>query len=300
MATHPVQVVAAETALRGLARSKPQRLLLHREASPLSRGALEASLIAAAEFSVYDFDDALQWDVGEGGRLRRLAPKSLKTLVAARTATRVVAGNAVLADWASRHARDVLIIPSCVAPDAYAAKVDYEVQDPPRLVWIGSASEEPQLLRIAPALTELHRRTGARLTVVGAPGPTNPRLDHMVDRLPWSEDVQHTFLATADIGLMPLADTPMARGKCGYKLLQYLAAGLPAVASPVGVNSEILERAGMPAATTSDEWFDALADLLACGTAARARLGQQGRLSVYNHYSYDVWQEAWEAAVGLK
>ncbi len=300
MATHPAQVVAAEAALRGLRRSRPERLLLHREASPLSRGGTETDLLAAAELSVYDFDDALQWDVGEGGLLRRLAPKSRKALVSARTAMRVIAGNAVLADWAANHARDVVVIPSCVAPEMYARKTDYRVGDPPRLVWIGSRSEEHQLIAIAPALTELHRRTGARLTVIGGPGETDPALTQLVDRLPWSERTQHSYLATADLGLMPLADTPMDRGKCGYKLLQYLAAGLPAVASPVGVNSEILRLAGLPSPSTSDEWLDALVSLLGATATARAGLGRQATQTITEHYSYTVWQPTWEAAVGLR
>jgi glycosyltransferase involved in cell wall biosynthesis len=253
----------------------------------------------AAGFSVYDFDDALQWDNGEGGALRRLAPKSRKTLLAARTADRVVAGNAVLADWASGHARDVVVIPSCVAPETYAHKGDYQLQDPPRLVWVGSPSEEHQLTAIAPALFELNRRTGARLTLIGGPGATPAGLDRVVDRVPWSEEAPRLLLSKVDVGVMPLADTPMDRGKCGYKLLQYLAAGLPAVASPVGVNTEILRRAGLPAPSTSDEWLSALLSLLESSASGRATLGSRARRTVEVHYSYDVWRPAWEAALEL-
>ena len=107
-------VLGAEHELRRLASRGTDWLLLHREASPLSRGGLEVDVVRSAGFSVYDFDDALNVDVGEGPRWRRLAPKAAKVEAAVRAVDRVVAGNEVLADWASSLARDVVVVPSCV------------------------------------------------------------------------------------------------------------------------------------------------------------------------------------------
>jgi hypothetical protein len=300
MATHPLSVLRAEAALRRVAQRRPERLLLHREASPISRGSLEVRLIKRAELAVYDFDDALQWDDGSDSRLRRLFPKAPKALAAVRAADRVIAGNAVLAEWASAHNSDVRIIPSCVAPSTYRQRTHYELHDPPRLGWIGSTDNEPLLGLIAEALFEINRRTGARLTLIGTTEPTLGPLEGIIDRVPWSERIQEVGLADIDVGLMPVPDTPYNRGKCGYKLLQYAAAGILLAGSPVGVNSEILARIGMPAPTSLAEWVDAILSLLSMPAAERQRLGSQARKVAELHYSYDAWLPDWEEAVGLR
>ena len=296
---HPRRLLNAERDMRALAANRPRWLLLHREASPLSRGGLETSLLAAADFAVFDFDDALYEDRGDGAPWRRLAPKAPKALAAARQADRVVAGNDVLADWASQFARDVVVVPSCVAVEQYREKTDYRLSDPPRLVWIGSAGNEPVLLTIAPELSELNRRYGARLTLIGTTRPSLGPLEGMIDRLAWSERLQHDALATADVGLMPLQDDPYSRGKCGYKLLQYAAAGLPAVASPVGTNASILDALGLPHARSARDCYDAVSAIIELSQSDRATLGRRARERVIEQYSYDAWAGRWREAVGL-
>jgi len=92
-----------------------------------------------------------------------------------------------------------------------------------------------------------------------------------------------------DIGVMPMPDTPWTRGKCGYKLIQYMACGLPVVAAPVGVNAEIVEH-GVNGflASTDQEWREALSTLLA-NPELRRRMGAAGRKKVEEHYSLQVW-----------
>lgn len=299
LARHPSAVLAAERRLRRMASDRSQRLLLHREASPLSRGGLERRLLSRSEFTVYDFDDALQWDWGAGGVYRRLAPKATKALIAVQRADRVIAGNPVLAEWASEHNRDVIVIPSCVAPASYRQKTDYQVSDPPRLGWIGSADNEVYLRLVAPALREVHRRTGARLTLMGTTQPTLGDLESFIDRVPWSEVAQHAMLAEFDLCIAPVPDEPYTRGKCGYKLLQYAAAGTPAIGSPVGVNRQILAQLRMPAPEDSVEWTDAILELLGQSAAARADGGRNAREVAELHYSYDAWFSRWQEAIGI-
>lgn len=296
---HPVSLARAELRLADVVRAGPRRLLLHREASPLSRGWWERRLLASAEFAVYDFDDALQWDRGEGGLVRRLAPKAGKARVAVEHADRVIAGNSVLADWASRHHRDVVVIPSCVALRDYVPKGSYTLHDPPRLGWIGSPHNEAGLLLISEALEEVHRRTGARLTLVGTTTPSLGGLESLIDRIAWSPQSQREALSAMDIGLMPLAPTVYSLGKCGYKLLQYAAAGLPAVATPLGVNTELLAELGMPAARDRDDWTAAILALIDSSAAGRARLGRAARETSGRRYSYDAWLPRWAAALEL-
>jgi glycosyltransferase involved in cell wall biosynthesis len=296
---HPVRVARAEASLRVLAASRPRRVALHREASPLSRGGLEAALVRSATFSVYDIDDALYADTGEGPFHRRLAPKSAKLATALRMVDRVVAGNDTLANWAADHHREVVVIPSCVDPAAYTPKTEFGLGARPRIGWIGSWSTEQYLHGIASALLVLHERLGARLVVLGSPSGRPGRLEPMVDRIPWSLSAQRDELARFDVGIMPLADTPYTRGKCGYKLLQYLAAGVPAVASPVGVNAQILARAGMPSASTPEEWLVVLTALLEGSAAERGALGARGRQVVSDHYSFSAWHDRWRSAMFL-
>ncbi len=299
LARRPGAVFRAERRLRRMALSYPERLLLHREASPLSRGELEQRLLRSADFAIYDFDDALQWDSGEGGILRRLAPKAPKALAAVEAADRVIAGNAVLAQWASEHNGDVVLIPSCVAHDRYRPKADYQVSDPPRLGWIGSPDNETYLRLLAPALDEVHRRTGARVTLIGTVRPALGELERMIDRVPWSEESQHELLAELDVGLAPLPDEPYTRGKCGYRLLQYGAAGVPMVASPVGVNRDLLARFGMPAAESLGEWSEAILGLLAQTEGERELAGRRAFSTIERDYSYDAWLPRWLDAVGM-
>jgi glycosyltransferase involved in cell wall biosynthesis len=296
---HSVRVGRAERSLRALAVSRPAGLLIHREASPLSRGGLEERLLGSAGFGVYELDDALYTDVGDGPRYRRLAPKGPKATVAARLADRVIAGNATLANWASDHNRDVVLIPSCVDPASYELKSRYEVGDPPVLGWIGSWSTEIHVASIGKALLRLHRDLGARLRIVGITRRGLGELEVMIDRIPWSVEHQRTETARFDVGIMPLRDDPYARGKCAYKLLQYMAAGVPAVGTPVGMNAEVLAAAGLPAVVTVDDWYDAIRRLLEMPAEAREAAGRAAYDVVRTRYSFDVWRDTWRRATGL-
>lgn len=296
---HPPSSVAAERQVRrlhlGLA---PHRVLIHREVSPLSGGSLERRLAAAASFCVYDFDDAMQWDWGERGQLRSLIPKAHKTIAMTHQADRVIAGSVELLEWASAWAREVVYIPSCIDPGSYPSKSSYGLSDPPRLGWIGSPATEHYLRLVTPALLEIHRRTGARLTVVSAGHRSLGPLDAMTDRVVWSEEAVQSLLPTWDAGIMPLLDGVYERGKCGYKLLQYGAAALPAIGSGVGVNQQLLALMGGQAPTSVADWTDAVMAVLDAPEDTRRTTGVQSKESVTRHYSYAAWKDAWRNAVG--
>jgi glycosyltransferase involved in cell wall biosynthesis len=290
----PFSTLGAESATRSV-EVTGHHLLLSREATPLSGGRLEARLLRSAGHGVYDVDDALFHDTGIG--VRRVLNKAATWSRSVAAADVVVAGNEYLAERASRTARRVVVIPSCVEPTAYTPKVSHALADPPRLVWVGSPATEAYLLGIAPSLLEVHRRTGARLRVVSAGSASLGPLDPIVDRVDWSETGVGPSLASSDVAVGPLTDSPYARGKCAYKLLQYAATGLPMVASPVGANATALEAFGGLAERSASGWTEAIVGLLAAGDDVRARLGRIARRGVEEHYSFAGWAATWRSTV---
>jgi glycosyltransferase involved in cell wall biosynthesis len=236
---------------------------------------------------VYDFDDALfLGSISEANvrfaRLKREAERSIAYIRAARL---VIAGNRFLADRAMTYSRHVEVVPSCVDPERQPVRRhgDAEVLT---VGWIGSRSTSEYLLPVLPALERLNaQRVRAKLVLVGAdPAIQAPWIEHR----PWSLSSEAEQLATFDVGIMPLPDTEWERGKCGYKLLQYFSAAVPAVASPVGINQELVADGRGVLATTEDEWVAALETLLG-DTALRESSGKAARDYVRREYSYQRW-----------
>jgi glycosyltransferase involved in cell wall biosynthesis len=233
---------------------------------------------------VLDFDDAIfhNYDRHAWWVIRTLWARRIDRLMAG--ARLVVAGNEYLA----RRARDagapwVEVVPTVVDLDRYVAVTGDEApRQPPRVVWIGSPGTLRYLEGLGPALAELSRRQAFVLRVVGGrlsvPGVVTECLE-------WTEGGEAAAIANCDVGIMPLTDTPWERGKCGYKLIQYMACGLPVVASPVGVNAEIV-RDGENGFLAPDAraWVDSLGCLLSDAPLRRA-MGRKGRERVQERYS---------------
>ena len=219
---------------------------------------------------VVDIDDAVHLYRG-GVAARRLA----------RLADLVVVGNRWLAEIWRQWNPAVEILPTPVDTDAIAVR---PFPERPAIGWIGSAGNLHYLTAIAPALERIISRfPGTEIAVCCDRPPELPGLP--VRYVPWSEEAEADFLASITVGLMPLADGPWERGKCSFKMLQYMAAGRPCVASPVGMNSELLAEAEIGhAATTLDEWSEALSSLLAEREAAE-HVGAVGRALAVKRYS---------------
>lgn len=293
----PWRVISAEWGLRRLTgRLRARTLILGRQASPFTSGGIEESMLRAAGHSVYDFDDALFDDTQR--LTRKLWSKKRLWTRAVQAADVVIAGSNLLADAATGLSGNVVMIPSCIEPSHYIPKSDYELGEIPRAVWIGSPTTEKYLAMLEAPLLELHRRWGLRLIVISGATAGLGGLDSMVDRVPWTLDSFAGELGRADFGLMPLPDTPYARGKCAYKILQYAATALPIVASPVGANTEVIEQLGALPATTHSEWVDAVSDLIESSAQRRRQLGVFGLTAVTAGYSFDAWESRWLHAMG--
>lgn len=237
---------------------------------------------------VVDCDDAVfhQYDQHNRRWIRNLFGQKIARVM--RGARLVTVGNSYLSNYAcSSGAPWVEIIPTVVDLDRYPPRTTTgPAKENFTIGWIGSPSTADYLEAIAPALAKVCANAKGRVFLIGS-GPVDlPGVP--VDVLPWSEDSEVDLLTRCDIGIMPLPDSPWERGKCGLKLIQYMACGLPVVASPVGENCNIVRSGenGFLAATKA-EWADALT-LLVSDPALRLRMGRMGRIRVEAQYSLQV------------
>jgi glycosyltransferase involved in cell wall biosynthesis len=265
-------------------RRRYDALWIEYELLPFVPALVERILVAGGPPYVVEYDDAIfhRYDQHRSAVVRRLLGTKIDDVM--RRAAVVVAGNGYLADRArTAGARDVVTVPSVVDLDRYPLTPLPAVE--PRVIgWIGSPSTTPSLATVEGALTRVCAGGRARVVLVGS-GPGPHRRPYPCEERPWVDGREAADIASFDVGIMPLADDPWSRGKCGYKLIQYLACGRPAAASPVGMNPEIVvpEVTGL-LASTEDEWVAALERLLG-DSGLRARLGQAGRAHVAAHFT---------------
>ena len=264
-------------------------LWLEKEALPWVPWIMEQWLLPSEVPMVLDLDDAVfhQYDLHASTAIRLLLGRKLDRLMG--SAALVMAGNQYLADRAvAAGAGHVVIVPTVVDLTVYERRRWQSAVTTPNIGWIGTPSTwAAYITSKLPLLVEVAAVAGARLLAVGA-GSGVEGYD-VLDSVSWTEDTEVSLIQQMDIGIMPLTDTPWARGKCGYKLIQYMACGLPVVASPVGVNAEIVEH-GVNGflATTDEEWRYALNTLLE-DPGLRQKMGAAGRKKVEEKYSLQGW-----------
>lgn len=248
-------------------------------------GLIEALLGRAGVPYILDFDDAIYLRSPGSSPLAPLLrpPEGVRRTI--RRSACTVAGNRTLADYARQFSDHVVVIPTCLDIDRFRPRNHASRQSSGKLVigWMGSHSTAPYLHCLDQAFCELAREFSSfKVLVVGGeyrlPGIS-------VECRPWSLEREVADLWNFDVGVMPLPDNPWTRGKCGLKILQYMAVALPVVASPVGVNTEIIQDGenGFLAAETKD-WVDKLTRL-AGDPGLRAGLGRAGRTAVEERYS---------------
>jgi glycosyltransferase involved in cell wall biosynthesis len=261
-------------------------LWIEKELFPWFPAWTERALAGLGVRYVVDYDDAVfhRYDLHRSPLIRSVLGKSIDTVM--RHAHSVVVGNDYLAErarhaWADR----VEVLPSVV--DIYRYSLHEKKGEQFRIGWIGSPVTAPYLELIREALEEANRSIDARLVLVGV-GNRDVLTGMEKDVLPWSEDTEVAQIQSFDVGIMPLRPGPFEEGKCGYKLVQYMACGLPVIASPVGVNSRIVEPGitGFLASST-EEWVKALV-MLSQDASLRNDLGKAGRKKVEREYSLQV------------
>ena len=248
---------------------------------------------------IFDFDDAILYrdsNDPRGPHCPRRARRFRRTVQAADL---VIAGNDFLADCALRsgaRAEDVQVIPTCIETGLYPTRVPGEARDGVDLVWIGSSSTLAGLESRRDLWESVGREVaGARLRVICDRNPDFGPL--AVVPIPWSEATEVAELRGADVGVSWIPDDLWSRGKCGLKVLQYQAAGLPVVANPGGVHpSMVVDGSTGFLATTPADWVEAVRTLRD-DTSRRLAMGRAARRAAEADYSVGAWSTAFVAAV---
>jgi glycosyltransferase involved in cell wall biosynthesis len=255
-----------------------------REAALLGPALLERWIARRRVPMIFDFDDAVfeRYVSPSNGYLSYVKCPG-KTATICRLASHVMAGNPYLADYARRFNNRVTVVPTTIDTTRYAPRRPARGGETVVIGWSGSYSTVQHLDVLRAALQRLAGIVPFRLRVIGTSRYELPGVEVVASV--WRAEMEVDDLREIDIGIMPLPDDRWSRGKCGLKALQYMALGIPAVCSPVGVNSDIIDhgRNGF-LASAEDEWVDRLAELMR-SAEARERLGAAGRQTVEERFS---------------
>jgi glycosyltransferase involved in cell wall biosynthesis len=263
-------------------------LWIEKELLPLLPAWGEVFLAACGIPYIVDYDDATfhQYDLHPNQLVRRVLGEKIDVVM--QRATLVIVGNEYLAQRARQAGvRRVECLPTVVDLERYKIAIKPKNRTLGfQIGWIGSPVTAHYLELVGEALRQISWESDTRVIIVGAEGA---RLDGVaLEVRPWTEETEVRDIQSFDVGIMPLADGPWEQGKCGYKIIQYMACGKPAVASPVGINKQIIED-GMNGflATTTSEWVSALR-ALRDDQNLRQRLGRRARMTVEKEYCLDV------------
>ncbi|MHB8117599.1 MAG: glycosyltransferase family 4 protein [Methanothrix sp.] len=273
--------------LRHLLTSRSYDLIwIEKELFPFTPAWAEVMLSYMGIPYVVEYDDAVfhRYDMHSNKFVRVLLKSKIDVVM--RRSAMVIAGNEYLAERARRAgAKRVEYMPSVIDLERYPSTSPCGNRIF-TIGWIGTPVTAQYLRLVRSALTEVCQDGKARLVLVGS---GQIELDGVPTEIrPWSEETEIVDLQSFDVGIMPLPDEPWERGKCGFKLIQYMACGKPVVASPVGVNERIVED-GFNGflATTKEEWLNALSDLRD-DHDLRDRMGRAGRKKVEVNYCVQV------------
>jgi len=267
-------------------------IVCEQEMLPFLPAFVEVAMLRRKARFFLDYDDAAYANYARWPMLRGKIPRVMAT------AETVVVGNTHLAGYAQQFARRVRVIPTVVDLAGYPNHRQIGNSDKVRVGWIGTPMTAHYVRALIPVMERLqrtHPKLNFRLIGAGNGFSCNGLRAEVAA---WSRETESELLMGCDIGIMPLPDTEFTRGKCGLKLIQYMASGLPVVASPVGVNREIVEegRNGY-LASSEEEWFAKL-DRLIRDAELRMNLGKAGREKVEGSYTlehgFSKWQEILE------
>jgi glycosyltransferase involved in cell wall biosynthesis len=274
--------------LRGMGNfRKFDLVVVEKELFPYLPAGIERWMLRKARAYSLDLDDALFhiYDQHSNPLVKHVLTDKFASLM--KDAALVTVGNPYIEKYALNYSRHVEVLPTVIDVSRYP--LNPEPEGPFTVGWIGTPHTSRYIKPIEKPLRRFFEKRKGRLLIIGADR------DYVLDDvptevLPWKEDDEVSFLQRIHVGIMPLPDSPLQRGKSGLKLLQYMACGKPVIASPVGVNAEIVTKDVGFLAASDNEWYERLVEL-ADNPALRRELGRRGRLIVEAHYNLAKWAE---------
>ncbi len=236
---------------------------------------------------VCDYDDAwfYRYDSHDNPMVRVALGRKIGRIIAA--ARGVTVGSEFLASFARRFNYAVDLLPTSIDLDMYPKLPPARPNDQAFTIgWIGSPSTTCYLASLLPTLRAFCEHRKAKVVIIGA-GRMGLQ-DPCFSQVPWAERTEVEELSRIDVGIMPVPDLPFSRGKCAFKLIQYMGCWKPVIASPVGENTRVV-RHGVNGflAESGSEWTQALERLFASPDLASA-MGREGRMRVAAYYSRPV------------
>jgi glycosyltransferase involved in cell wall biosynthesis len=268
-------------------------IVVHRGIFPFPWPALEQAVIRSHAKVLFDFDDSIHVGHQDVGTARYPWIYKLKygsgVNAILKASTHVIAGNGTLAAHAKKFNPHVSIIPTVIDTDSYSYTPPRESSGVITIGWVGSRSTSPYLLAVEPALRKLSEVHGnnIRFRIFGHPDRCLELPNF--DSLPFSLSTEIQDLRSLDIGIMPMPDNDWTRGKCAFKAIQYMSLGIPTVASPVGMTTELIEHnVNGVLANSTQEWFDAL-NRLVTSFQIRSNLADAARKTVVSNFSLQGW-----------
>jgi glycosyltransferase involved in cell wall biosynthesis len=252
------------------------------EALPLIPFWIESLLIGNVPY-VVEYDEPIfhNYDMHPNFIVKKILGDKIDRLM--QNATLVIAGNSYIAERAYKAgATKVEIIPTVVDLDKYSVKEDDNISKEFIIGWIGSFSTSKYLNQILNVTQNFTVSGDVKIVAIGA--SKEILLDPNIQVQEWLEETEVSEIKKFDVGIMPLEDSPWSKGKSGFKLIQYMACGLPVIASPIGANKEIVEN-GVNGflADNDDEWMKAI-EILRQQPELRHKMGMKGREKVEKMY----------------
>lgn len=182
---------------------------------------------------------------------------------------------------------NLIYLPTVIDLDCYPTVKQNYTSEKITIVWIGSPSTAKYLHLIIPVLQRLNKKYPIKFKVIGANIPLDENLE--IELVNWNAETEAEELLSSDIGVMPLKETLWEKGKCGFKLIQYMACGLPVVASALPANIEIVDDGANGYIVRNDEEWYYFLEKLIVDENLRKKFGQAGRKKIESNYSYQIW-----------
>lgn len=258
-------------------------LWIEKELFPYFPSWFEYSLSMLGVKYIVDYDDAVfhNYDRSSNSIVRLFLKRKISKVM--RMSSGVIVGNNYLKEYAElAKADNILLLPTVITLEKYTIVKSNIESRSLNIGWIGTPQTQKYLEYVLPVLNDLYKKHDIKLTVIGGNNIPNSKLP--VDYIVWNEATEVDNLSKFDIGIMPLPNQPFEKGKCGYKLIQYMALCIPVIGSPVGANKNIINESNSGyLACDLNEWSCNLEKLI-LNADLRSTLGKNGRLAVENNY----------------